>query len=90
MAHADYNCCALCDCKMAYVESDNATTKEEICMRCLRALHDAGVIVHTGGELEEWIKSNPDMVDMLPVMGYTPCFYDNPVDDAFQAAMPAA
>lgn len=90
MAHADYNCCALCDCKMAYVESDNATTKEEICTDCLRTLHAGGVMVSTGGELEDWIKSNPEKVEILPGMGYTPCLYDNPVDDAFQAAMPAA
>lgn len=89
MAHGDYHCCALCDCKMGYAE-DDARTKEDICTDCLRTLHAGGVMVNTGGELEGWIKSNPEKVEMLPGMGYTPCFYDNPVDDAFQAAMPAA
>jgi hypothetical protein len=90
MAHGDYHCCALCDCKMQYADYDTRT-KEDICTDCLRTLHAGGVMVYTGGELEAWIKANPDNArEVLPGMGYSPCFYGNPVDDAFQAAMLAA
>lgn len=89
MAHGDYHCCALCDCKMDYATGD-ARTKEDICTDCLRTLHAGGLMVYTGGELEAWIKANPDKAGILPGMGYSPCFYRNPVDDAFKAAMPAA
>ena len=90
MAHGDYHCCALCDCKMDYASGD-ARTKEDICTDCLRTLHAGGVMVYTGAELEIWIKENPAKArDVLPGMGYSPCFYSNPVDKAFEAATPAA
>ena len=30
MAHADYDCCAICDCKLSYAGFYNARTKEDI------------------------------------------------------------
>ncbi len=90
MAHADYHCCAICDRKMEYTELE-ARTKEDICLDCLRALHREGVPVYTGFELELWIKACPGKaVELLPRIGYAPCFYSNPLDEAFKAAMPAA
>ncbi|HEY9462834.1 MAG TPA: hypothetical protein VIR54_07075 [Vicinamibacterales bacterium] len=87
MAHGDYNCCALCDCKMDY--ANDATTKEEVCVDCMKALHSAGVMVYTGAELEAWIKANPAVArDLLPALGFYECFYANPVDEAFRAASP--
>ena len=44
MAHGDYDCCAVCDCKLSY-NSTNPYTKEEICVDCLKALRDNGVNV---------------------------------------------
>lgn len=87
MAHGDYHCCALCDTKMAYA-ADEARTKEDVCTDCLRTLHAGGVLIYTGAELEAWIKANPEKAhETLPGMGYSPCWYANPVDAAFKAAI---
>jgi len=88
MAHGDYNCCALCDRKLDYRPYD-AATKEELCVDCMKALHGAQVMVYTGAELEAWIKANPVSAhDLLPSLGYSKCFYRNPIDLAFAAASP--
>jgi hypothetical protein len=85
MAHGDYHCCAVCDCKMQYDDYD-ARTKEDICTACLRALHGVGAMVYTGQELAAWITANPEAAQVnLPGIGFSKCFYPNPVDAAFAA-----
>lgn len=83
MAHADYNCCALCDGKMEYASFYDATTKDDLCYECMSDLRDAGAHVLNGREFLEWIKSIPDeqLVERLSSLGYWPCYYDNPVDE---------
>lgn len=83
MAHADYDCCAICDCKVNYLPYSEA--KEAICVPCLKNLHKAGVMVYTSEELLEWMKSNSDKaVDILLSVGFEVCGYGNPIDDTFR------
>jgi len=82
MAHADYNCCAICDNKQDY--SDNSTTKEEICTECLISLRNANVNVLSVDEFIEWV-NDTDKVKLafkLDEIGYHKCYYRNDVDEA--------
>lgn len=81
MAHGDYNCCAVCDCKMQY--SYDATTKEQICTACLKALRTQGLSILDVDELKNWIKTEkPEIVkDVLSKIGYSKCCYGNEVDE---------
>jgi len=82
MAHADYNCCAICDSKLNYAGFD-ATTKEEICSCCVANLAEKGVIVHDVDELIEWIKNEDagKVAKILKDMGFRFCYYSNTVDE---------
>lgn len=86
MAHGDYNCCAVCDCKRAY--SDDAATKAEICMDCLRALHAYGVMVYESEELLAWMRDDaltPERrKQILDSCGLAHCHYPNDIDDAYK------
>lgn len=81
MAHADYNCCAVCDSKLAY-NSWDARTKEEVCASCAVALVKRGVEATTGEALLAWIKATDPaaVLRVLAEVGYCGCFYDNDVD----------
>ena len=50
MAHGDYDCCAICDCKIKYNGFDSLT-KEKICESCLIGLRINDVHVITFEEL---------------------------------------
>jgi len=82
MAHADYNCCAVCDSKLSYAGFD-ATTKKEICSRCVANLAEKGVIVHDVDELIEWVKNEDaeKVAKILKDVKFKFCFYPNEVDD---------
>ena len=83
MAHADYECCAVCDTKMTYHGFD-APTKERICPDCMRCLGTAGLHVFTGEEVAAAIVTDPErVVPILEACGFKTCFYGNPVDDAW-------
>lgn len=88
MAHGSYNCCAICDCKQAFNESD-AKTKEEICGPCVADMARLGHIFGTVDELLEWVKTvDPTrLAVVLATVGYGKCFYDNPVDQAIEERM---
>lgn len=81
MAHADYDCCAICDCKMQYNEFDSLT-KERICEPCLIKLRVNGVMVITFDELIKWVNdTDKEFVGkVLKEMGYQRCFYPNRFD----------
>ena len=83
MAHGDYHCCALCDCKITYGGFD-ATTKEQICSECVADLAQKGVIVHNVQELLEWIEKTDIKIlkSILKDIGFTFCFYPNVIDRA--------
>lgn len=88
MVHGDYNCCACCDRKLAYVGGEDVTTKEELCDTCQNVLATHGVNVSDGAELIEWINAHPaEANDILPKCGYEQCFYPNAVDSAFAAVI---
>jgi hypothetical protein len=80
MAHADYNCCAICDEKQDY--SECSTTKEEICTDCLKLLRDNNINVLDVGEFIEWIEKQDkiNLAIILSKIGYSKCFYGNDVD----------
>lgn len=82
MAHADYNCCAVCDSKLAY--SNQATTKEEICSYCVAKMARLGVIVGSAHELIEWInREDRDKIEsVLSEAKFRFCIYPNEVDMA--------
>lgn len=81
MAHADYDCCAICDSKLSY--STDALTKEGICPSCLKDLRSQGLNILDVGELTEWINSNDkDTVSkILQAVGFRFCYYYNAIDD---------
>jgi len=83
MAHGDYNCCAVCDCKLDYNASD-PRTKEEICTDCLHTLRDNGLKILDPDEFIKWIESadREEICDTLKKIGFSFCYYSNPVDDA--------
>ena len=83
MAHADYDCCAICDCKLSYVGFYNARTKEDICSYCVAELVKRGVIVHSVDELLEWLsKEDIEKVKtILEELNFRCCYYKNSVDE---------
>lgn len=86
MAHADYDCCAICDSKQPY--SSDADTKSEICADCLKMLRDEGIapLPLDPEELIAWMQREPvRAMAVLTEIGFRPCCYPNPVDDAFRA-----
>lgn len=89
MAHADYSCCAICDCKMSYGED---ATKEEICTDCLKTLRSNGIQALDPGEFVEWAKSKSldhveDLREILKAIGYSACCYGNDFDRSIDAIL---
>ena len=81
MAHGDYNCCALCDCKMDY-NAWGATTKEEICEDCMKAIKELGLNITNVEELKDFIE-NADyekVKKFLLKCDFCFCFYWNEID----------
>ena len=85
MAHGDYNCCAVCDKKMAF--SYYAVTKEEICSGCAVNLAKLGIFVRNREELLTWMRGNPAgiVLAVLHSVGFSKCYYQNEVDEVFEA-----
>ena len=83
MAHGDYDCCAVCDRKMAY---GGERTKEDLCSECAIALAKRGVFCGSVAELLVWIKGSDFSRPMLLEAGYSPCYYTNAVDAAVEEA----
>jgi len=82
MAHADYNCCAVCDEKLAYAGFE-ATTKEEICDCCREKLTKKGVVVHDVYELIAWVQNEDaeKVAKILTDVGFRFCHYHNYLDE---------
>lgn len=82
MAHADYHCCLICDCKKDYSGGD-ASTKESPCMDCIERMQSVGGPVITSQEkLKAAVEERgKDALKWLHDIGYSPCYYDNPIDD---------
>lgn len=85
MAHADYNCCAVCDCKMTY---GGERTKEEICSDCLVRLNRVLKLdILTSSDLLTWIESSSEetLKAMLTDSYFSACYYHNAIDNAVRA-----
>lgn len=76
MAHADYNCCAICDSKMEY--SYESATKEDICEYCRERTGIATV-----RQLREKLLalSYEDRIKFAKEIGINKCCYSNDIDD---------
>lgn len=83
MAHGDYSCCAMCDCKMSYGEE---ATKESFCQGCLCSIADSGINAVTPDRFLEWAKTQhrATLAAALLVNGYHRCWYRNSFDSAIQ------
>lgn len=81
MAHGDYNCCALCDCKMDY-NGWGATTKKEICEECLDIIKDFGLNITNVEELTSYIETGKydEVKELLIKCDFWFCHYWNDVD----------
>jgi len=87
MAHADYECCAVCDSKGYY--SNDAGSKEIICSECVASLARRGVIVGSVEELKVWMTQEEPakVVSLLQEVGFSVCRYGNDVDDLFESRL---
>lgn len=82
MAHADYNCCAICDSKLEYAAYD-AETKKRICEYCLKQLRSSNLNILTVDELIEWVNTT-DKETIYKVLSPIPfrfCFYVGAIDE---------
>lgn len=81
MAHANYNCCAICDSKMDY--SWEATTKEEICEECLKNIKELDLKIENIDDLKEFIKETDykTLKETLIKLDYDFCCYENKIDE---------
>lgn len=84
MAHADYDCCAICDDKISYSGFATPATKEDICTKCRRLLQNRNINVVDKEQLLEWIKNTPDAKKIPTDIGYQKCYYKNDVDEALR------
>jgi hypothetical protein len=81
MAHADYNCCAICDDKMEY-SGFSAETKEKLCPECIERTAELGKLCVRPADVEVHLRSLDDAAALkwLHDMDFSPCYYENPLD----------
>ncbi len=81
MAHGDYSCCAICDCKLCYGED---ATKEELCTDCLKNIRDKGYSFLDVYELLAGLRAMPIATakELLTSLGYRECYYLNEFDES--------
>ena len=83
MAHADYECCAICDDKVYY--NPDAEAKNVLCPSCAFTLGKKGILENPSvSKLIEWIKTadRDFVIKTLANLGFRACYYANDVDDA--------
>ena len=86
MAHADYDCCAICDEKLHY--NHDADAKGEICSACaVEFYRETGEKVVEPMQLREWIiNTETDTVStVLLKLSFRQCYYANEIDDVVTA-----
>lgn len=81
MAHADYDCCAICDCKMSY-NSSEPKTKESLCEECLERINSMGIHVYKLDQVKSLLlrMTNELALEFLHKLHFSPCYYPNPFD----------
>jgi hypothetical protein len=84
MAHANYECCAVCDKKVYYAFGD-VYAKDVICTNCVVELALRGVFIRNVHELHEWMeKESPEKVlEILEQVGFKKCHYWNEIDELY-------
>lgn len=82
MAHADYNCCAICDSKMDYAGWESET-KEDICTDCLENIKKLNLKIENIEDLKKYIKDTDyqTLRKTLLKLDYSFCYYGNDIDD---------
>ena len=82
MAHADYNCCAICDSKMDYAGWESET-KEDICTYCLENIKKLNLKIENVEDLKKYIKDTDykTLRETLIKLDYSFCYYSNDIDD---------
>lgn len=82
MAHADYDCCAICDCKMHY-NGGCADAKAALCTDCIERTAELGKLCTRPEQVLEHLKSMNDVAALawLHALGFSPCYYQNEFDD---------
>ena len=91
MAHADYECCCVCDRKMAHNEMAAAKTK--MCRWCVARLRKILAKEEIDGEIKdpegflELISSLPKdrLETLLKKIKFRACRYPNPIDDYLES-----
>lgn len=81
MAHADYDCCVICDSKMDYNASD-PRTKEDVCDCCIEDMMQHGPVMDSPTEIIGHLKTLTDDAALiwLHAVGFSPCYYENAMD----------
>jgi hypothetical protein len=84
MAHADYECCAVCDAKVFY--RPGVMAKEIVCGTCAACLAEEGVEATNTDDLLAWMQSAAPatVVAVLRRNGFRPCRYPNLVDAVWE------
>lgn len=82
MAHADYECCAICDDKMSPGDWETEP-KTVLCTSCAVRLAKKGHYITCVDELLEWMRKTPNAVEILDSIGFKQCYYKNDVDDLY-------
>lgn len=82
MAHGNYDCCAICDCKMEYADYD-ARTKEDICDICFKKIKELNLPIETVDDLKKYIKETDcrELEENLIKLKYKFCCYGNEIDE---------
>lgn len=81
LAHADYNCCAICDDKMEY-SGFGSETKAKLCPDCIERSAELGHLCVRPEQVVEYLKTLDDAASLtwLHAMGFSPCYYANDLD----------
>lgn len=85
LSHKNYNCCAICDDKIAYKGSDSVH-KQRICPYCIIELTRRGLACYYDmASFTEWMeKENPQtIVRILTELNFRKCIYENPIDKLY-------
>ena len=84
MAHADYNCCAICDSKMGYCGFYDAGTKDDICDDCFDKMKELGLDIKNVDDFKTYVENAnyKELKKNLLALEFRFCYYGNDIDDA--------
>ena len=84
MAHADYDCCAVCDSKIDY--NTNADSKAIICEDCIKQLKLNNIICDSVKDFNQWLLEVEigKGKKILKDIGFSICCYGNETDRIYK------